>query len=119
MSMLKHPSVHVDVASLQISMLKKLVLDSLSTQDLPKRALRQHVQPEMQEINDQASDTSLDEANAAEHQLEELREQRRISAVRLLESQVETVSSAVHCYWTNHMNEIRHSLSTKNATRSF
>jgi hypothetical protein len=40
MNMLKHPSIHVEVASLHVSMLKKLILDSLSSQDLPKRALR-------------------------------------------------------------------------------
>jgi hypothetical protein len=77
----------------------------------------------MQEINEladeQASDSSLEEAQAPEEQLEKLREQRRISSVRLLENQVETISTAVHSYWTNHMNEIRHSLSTKNASRSF
>lgn len=51
MAMLTHKSIHLDVASLHMTMLKKLIMDSLDSTDLPKRALKHHMNPEMQEIN--------------------------------------------------------------------
>ena len=45
----------------------------------------------------------------------ELKEERKLMCLRILRENVEVISGAIHCYWQNHMQEIRHSLTTKNA----
>ena len=119
-AMLSHKAIRIEVAGLHMSMLKKLILDSLDPSDQPNRALRHEIQPELQHIDSCDSSDSDAEMRAAEQELQqELKEQQRQTCVQLLSTHVAVISVAVHAYWDNHAQEIRHSLSTKNAQRSW
>ena len=71
-------------------------------------------------VKEAHSDPEDEEMKANEEDLlEEMREQRRQQCLTILSANVGPISKAIHEYWVNHMQEIRHSLSTKNAQRSF
>ena len=105
MEMLSHKSIHIDVTTLHMGLLKKLILETIDTEDMGRRQLKQQVMPTMQEIDENYS--SGEDQEMTNEQIEkELKEQRKKMCMHILETNVEQISSNIHTYWTNHMKEI-------------
>lgn len=87
LGMLQHPSINIDVALLHMGMLKKMLMETIDTSQIQGRSLKQHLEPELQEINElkqESSDDDEDTQMKDEQLLEQMKLERKEKCVLLI-----------------------------------